>query len=173
MPTNMTATATRSTVRISRAALMAGTLWIGAAAGQDSAPPPPEARAADAPASRTPDPRAGVVPLDADAPSRNAMARIAGMLPPRTDSPADWQAGIEPLHSCGEPRLLPPCVPPPPCHPGNPPQPFDLIGRPGAPTCGPIYRGPCQPRTGTHDGGPLPRMHRLHDRAFDWFYRTR
>ena len=100
-------------------------------------------------------------------------ARLATMLPPRTDSPADWHAGVEPLHSCGEPRLLPPCVPPPPCHPANPPRPFDLVGVNGVPTCGPIYRGPCQPRTGTHDGGPLPRMHRLHDRAFDWFYRPK
>jgi hypothetical protein len=95
------------------------------------------------------------------------------MLPPRTDSPADWQAGVEPLHSCGEPRLLPPCVPPPPCHPANPPRPFDLIGVAGMPTRGPIYRGPCQPRTGTHDCGPLPRVHRVNDRAFDWFYRAK
>lgn len=172
MPMNMPATATCSTVHLPIAALVAGTLWIGTAAGQDPAPPS-EARAANAPAARMTDPRAGAVPLDADAPNRDTMARIAGMLPPRTDSPADWQAGIEPLHFCGEPRLLPPCVPPPPCHPASPPQPFDLIGKPGAPTCGPIYRGPCQPRTGTHDGGPLPRMHRLHDRAFDWFYRSR
>ena len=100
-------------------------------------------------------------------------ARLEAMLPPRTDSPADWQAGLEPLHSCGEPRLLPPCVPPPPCHPANPPRPFDLIGVAGMPTRGPIYRGPCQPRTGTHDCGPLPRVHRAHDRAFDWFYRAK
>ena len=100
-------------------------------------------------------------------------ARLEAMLPPRSDSPADWQAGVEPLHACGEPRLLPPCVPPPPCHPSNPPRPFDLIGVAGMPTRGPIYRGPCQPRTGTHDCGPLPRVHRVHDRAFDWFYRTK
>ena len=50
---------------------------------------------------------------------------------------------------------------------------LDLIGVSGAPTCGPIYRGPCCPRTGTNDGGSLLRTHRLHDRAFDWFYRAK
>ncbi|MFM7244578.1 MAG: hypothetical protein ACKO40_10480 [Planctomycetaceae bacterium] len=80
---------------------------------------------------------------------------------------------VEPLHHCGEPRLLPTCVPPPPCHPSQPPQPFDLVGVRGAPTCGPIYRGPCAPRTGTHDDEPLPRVHRVHDRMVDWFYAPR
>lgn len=94
-------------------------------------------------------------------------------LPPRTDSLADWSATVEPLHHCGEPRLLPTCVPPPPCHPSQPPQPFDLVGVRGTPTCGPIYRGPCAPRTGTHDDGPLPRIHRIHDRMVDWFYAPR
>lgn len=94
-------------------------------------------------------------------------------LPPRTDSTADWFAPLEPLHHCGEPRLLPTCVPPPPCHPSQPPQPFDLVGVRGGPTCGPIYRGPCAPRTGTHDDGPLPRIHRVHDRMVDWFYAPR
>lgn len=169
----MRVTTTCSTVRIAFATLVAGTLWTSAAAAPDAVPRQPLARDTSASAPLTTDPRAATVPLGQSAPSRDTKARIASMLPPRTDSPADWQAGIEPLHYCGEPRLLPPCVPPPPCHPGSPPQPLDLIGNPGAPTCGPIYRGPCNPRTGTHDAGPLPRMHRLHDRAFDWFYRTK
>jgi len=98
---------------------------------------------------------------------------VADHLPPRTDSLADWFAPVEPLHHCGEPHLLPTCVPPPPCHPAQPQRPFDLIGVRGAPTCGPIYRGPCAPRTGTHDDGPLPRIHRVHDRMVDWFYAPR
>lgn len=102
--------------------------------------------------------------------SVDASDTLAKLLPPRTDTLADWHAPLEPLHDCGEPRTLPPCVPPPPCHPSLPPQPFDLVGARGCPTCGPIYRGPCAPRTGTHDAGPRPRMHRVHDRLFDWFY---
>lgn len=98
---------------------------------------------------------------------------LARLLPGRSDSIYDWNAPLEPLHRCGEPRLLPTCVPPPPCHPALPPQPFDLVGMPGAPTCGPIYHGPCAPRTGTHDCGPHPRIHRMHDRLFDWFYAPR
>lgn len=98
---------------------------------------------------------------------------LSRLLPPRSDTAADWHAPLEPLHRCGEPRLLPTCVPPPPCHPALPPRPFDLVGLPGASTCGPIYRGPCAPRTGTHDDGPHPRIHRLHDRLFDWFYTPR
>jgi len=92
------------------------------------------------------------------------------MLAPRSDSWADWSSGTEPLHACGEPRWLPPCVPPPPCHPSLPPHPYDLVGVRGEPTAGPIYRGPCQPRTGTHDECPHPHLHRFHDRLFDWFY---
>jgi hypothetical protein len=110
---------------------------------------------------------------DAETPPQKARPPITEHLPPRTDSLADWFAPIEPLHQCGEPRLLPTCVPPPPCHPSQPPRPFDLIGVRGAPTCGPIYRGPCAPRTGTHDDGPLPRFHRMHDRMVDWFYAPR
>ena len=103
----------------------------------------------------------------------DAGEALSRLLPPRSDTAADWYAPLEPLHRCGEPRLLPTCVPPPPCHPALPPQPLDLVGLPGAPTCGPIYRGPCAPRTGTHDDCPHPRIQRLHDRLFDWFYTPR
>jgi hypothetical protein len=103
----------------------------------------------------------------------SSATSIADLLPPRNDSLPDWHAPVEPLHHCGEPRLLPTCVPPPPCHPSEPPRPLDLVGVRGVPTCGPIYRGPCAPRTGTHDAGPLPRIHRIHDRMVDWFYAPR
>lgn len=120
-----------------------------------------------------PDPLAGTPQIDPATTGPDAEAVLASMLPPRSDSPADWYAPLEPLHACGEPRILPPCVPPPPCHPALPPHPYDLVGMRGEPTCGPIYGGPCAPRTGTHDAGRLPRLHRVPDRFFDWFYRSR
>lgn len=112
-------------------------------------------------------------PADTASARPGADAMLATMLPQRSDRAVDWYAPLEPLHRCGEPRLLPTCVPPPPCHPALPPRPLDLVGMAGAPTCGPIYRGPCAPRTGTHDDGPHPRIHRVHDRLFDWFYAPR
>ncbi len=119
------------------------------------------------------DPLAGTLTVDPAVTGKDAEEVMSKLLLPRSDLPSDWQAGLEPLHYCGEPRWLPPCVPPPGCHPALPPQPYDLIGAIGMPTSGPRYRGPCCPKTGTHDDGPLPRVHRVHDRAFDWFYRTK
>jgi hypothetical protein len=98
---------------------------------------------------------------------------LARALPLRSDRAGDWLAGSEPLHQCGEPRWIEPCIPLPPCHPSHPPHPYDLVGVAGDPTCGPIYRGPCCPRTGTHDDGPLPRLHWVNDRLFDAFYQTK
>ena len=121
----------------------------------------------------TPDPLAGTPWVDPATQGPDAERILSSMLPPRSDSPADWVAPLQPLHECDEPRVLPPCVPPPPCHPALPPHPFDLVGVRGAPTCGPIYGGPCAPRTGSHDDGRLPRLHRVPDRFFDWFYRSR
>jgi hypothetical protein len=132
--------------------------------------PPAQPRAV---AVTSPDPLAGTEKIDPAVTSSVADDTVARLLPPRSDTAADWNAGLEPLHFCGEPRLLPTCVPPPPCHPALPPQPFDLVGMQGKPTAGPIYRGPCCPRTGSRDCGPCPRAHRLHDRAFDWFYSPR
>ncbi len=142
----------------------------------DGVEPQPADRPIDEPSVATslnPDPLANTLPIRPEVTGPSAKSELAKILPPRTDSPLYWRAGLEPLHDCGEPRWLPPCIPPPPCHPSCPPQPFDLIGVDGMPTRGPRYRGPCCPRTGTHDDGPLPRLHRVHDRAFDWFYRTK
>ncbi len=121
----------------------------------------------------TADPLAGTPKIDPATTGVDAAKMLATMLPPRSDSPVDWHAPVEPLHHCGEPRALSPCVPPPPCHPSQPPQPFDLVGDPGAASCGPIYDGPCAPRTGRHEGGSFSWLHALHDRLFDRFYATR
>ena len=131
------------------------------------------APAAVADASATPDPLAGSPWVDPATTGPAAERILADLVPPRSDSPADWIAPLEPLHDCGEPRVLPPCVPPPPCHPALPPQPWDLVGVHGMPTCGPRYAGPCAPRTGTHDDGRFPWLHRVPDRLFDRFYRSR
>ncbi len=127
----------------------------------------------DANQASTPDPLAGTPRIDPAIEGPDAERILDSLLPPRSDSPADWSAPLEPLHYCGEPRVLPRCVPPPPCHPARPPDPFNLVGVRGTPTCGPIYGGPCAPRTGSHDDGRLPRLHRVPDRLFDWFYRSR
>jgi hypothetical protein len=121
-------------------------------------------------ARKSPDPLAGTPKIKPEQTGQSAEQILARLTRPRTDSWADWVAPLEPLHYCGEPRALAPCVPPPPCHPSQPPAPYDLVGVRGEPTCGPIYGGPCAPRTGTHDDGPHPRLHRAHDRFFDWFY---
>ncbi len=135
--------------------------------GRRSVPREPSA------ADRTPDPLRGTERIDPAMTGPDVPQSIESLQPPRTDTWADWFAPLEPLHECGEPRLLPPCVPPPPCHPALPPRPYDLVGVKGGPTCGPLYRGPCAPRTGSHDDGPHPRVHRVHDRLFDWFYAPR
>lgn len=130
---------------------------------------PPRAAAS---AARTDSP-AGKPPIDPATTGTDAERALARMLPPRSDSPRDWQAPLEPLHACGEPRLLPDCVPPPPCHPTAPPAPFDLVGARGVPTCGPIYRGPCAPRSATRHEGPWRWLRTFHDRLFDAFYTPR
>jgi hypothetical protein len=127
-------------------------------------------KAADA-AGKLPDPLQGTPPIRPDSTGQDAAKVLAKMLKPRSDSWADWNAPLEPLHRCGEPRALPPCIPAPPCHPSMPPAPYDLVGLHGVPSGGPIYGGPCAPRTGTHDDCPHPRIHRLYDRFFDAFYK--
>jgi hypothetical protein len=122
---------------------------------------------------RGPDPLAGTRQIDPATTGGDAEKILASLLPPRSDVPADWHAPLEPLHFCGEPRALAPCVPPPPCHPALPPQPYDLVGKIGAPTCGPIYRGPCSPRSAERHDGPLAPLHRACDRFFDCFYTPR
>jgi hypothetical protein len=117
-----------------------------------------------------PDPLAGSPQVDPSETASKAEIFLARMLPQRTDSPADWHAPVECLHDSCEPYALPPCVPPPPCHPSEPPHPLDLVGVRGVPTGGPIYGGPCCPRTGSHDHCSHPHAHRVRDRFFDWFY---
>lgn len=111
--------------------------------------------------------------VDAARVERETEAILARLLPSRSDSDSDWGAGSPCLYAPGDPRWLTPCVPPPPCDPSLPPHPFDLVGIRGAPTGGPIYGGPCAQRTGSHDCGPAPRLHRVHDWMFDRFYRSK
>jgi hypothetical protein len=120
---------------------------------------------------KIPDPLRGTPQISPEVTGRDAMAVLAKLLPSRSDSPYDWYAPVEPLHVGCEPYALPPCVPPPPCHPSEPPQPYDLVGMRGVPSGGPIYRGPCEPRTGTHEHCRFPWYHRLHDGFVDHFYR--
>lgn len=122
-------------------------------------------------AEKIPDPLRGTPMIKPDVTGRDALEVLSKLLPGRSDSPYDWYAPVEPLHVGCEPYALPPCVPPPPCHPSEPPQPYDLVGMRGVPSGGPIYRGPCEPRTGTHDHCHFPWYHRLHDRFVDHFYR--
>lgn len=125
----------------------------------------------DGTSTRPPDWKLDKGMLPNDTTGQSAEKILARVLKPRSDSWADWSAPLEPLHQCGEPRALPPrCVPPPPCHPSQPPHPFDLVGVAGEPSGGPIYAGPCAPRTGTHDHCPHHRARRAYDRFFDWFY---
>ena len=128
-----------------------------------------ERRKADT-VGKLPDPLKGTPRISPATTGQDAAKLLKKMLKPRSDSWADWSASLEPLHRCGEPRALSPCVPPPPCHPSMPPAPNDLVGAQGVPTGGPIYEGPCAPRTGTHDDCPHPHIHRLYDRFFDAFY---
>jgi len=118
-----------------------------------------------------PDPLKGTPAIKPETTGVDALKVLDTLLPGRSDSPYDWHAPVEPLHQSCEPRALPPCVPPPPCHPSEPPNPYDLVGVAGWPSCGPIYRGPCAPRTGTPHDGMFAWYHRLHDRFFDHFYK--
>lgn len=142
------------------------------AAGRPQAKRRPAAERQQA-ADTIPDPLRGTPKISPEATGRDAMEVLAKLLPGRNDSPYDWYAPVEPLHVGCEPYALPPCVPPPPCHPSEPPQPYDLVGMRGVPSGGPIYRGPCEPRTGTHDHCHFPWYHRLHDRFVDHFYRSK
>jgi hypothetical protein len=110
---------------------------------------------------------------DAAKTGRDADEILRKLLPPRSDMPADWHASAECLHAPGEPRALSPCVPPPPCDPSQPPHPFDLVGVPGRATCGPIYRGPCEPRSCRQHHGAFAWYHHWCDRMFDHFYRSK
>lgn len=104
------------------------------------------------------------------APDATAESLLAELVPTRSDSPGDWDAPLERLYQCGEPRILCPLVPPPPCHPAVPPVASDLVGVTGSPTGGPLYEGPCKPRAGGRDHCRWPTIRRLHDSFVDRFY---
>lgn len=151
--------------------LRRGTCWLPALAFLAALPV--AAGTASARQGGLPDPLRGTPQIAPSVTGPDAEAIMSRLLPPRSDTPADWHAPLEPLHDCGEPRALPPCVPPPPCHPSSPPRPYDLIGVAGCPSCGPIYRGPCAPRAGSPVNRHAGPLHGLHDRLFDRFYAPR
>ena len=105
------------------------------------------------------------VPADA-----TAQSLLEELVPSRSDSARDWYAPLEPLYRCGEPRILCPLIPPPPCHPTQPPVAYDLVGVPGSPSSGPLYEGPCKPRAGSRDHCRWPTLRRAHDAFVDRFY---
>lgn len=111
--------------------------------------------------------------VDAAKTGQDAETLLRKLLPPRSDTPSDWHAEGEHLYRPGEPCALAPCVPPPPCDPSQPPHPLDLVGVRGVPSCGPIYRGPCEPRSARNHHGLFAWYHHLCDRWFDHFYRSK
>lgn len=150
----------------------------------DAAPSPPVADAVTVPTvvlvAQRPD--ESKLPVDrlADTPrvdpaktGQDAETLLRKLLPPRSDTPSDWHAEGGHLYRPGEPCALAPCVPPPPCDPSQPPDPLDLVGVKGAPSCGPIYRGPCEPRSARNHHGIFAWYHHLCDRWFDHFYRSK
>lgn len=150
----------------------------------DAAPSPQVADAAAGPAAVlvAQRPNESKLPVDrlADTPGadpaktgQDAETLLQKLLPPRSDTPSDWYAEGGHLYRPGEPCALAPCVPPPPCDPSQPPDPLDLVGVKGVPSCGPIYRGPCEPRSARNHHGPFAWYHHLCDRWFDHFYRSK
>jgi len=103
-------------------------------------------------------------------PDATPQSLLIELVPDRSDSPADWFAPLQRLYQCGEPRILCPLVPPPPCHPTQPPAPDDFVGVPGSPSSGPLYEGPCKPRAGSRDHCRWPTLRRLQDGFVDRFY---
>ena len=87
-------------------------------------------------AQADPDPLRGTPDIRPETTGENAAAALAAILPERSDLPTDWFAPVEPLHYACEPRALPPCVPPPPCHPSEPPDPYDSWAWRGGPRAG-------------------------------------
>ena len=99
-----------------------------------------------------------------------AESLLNELVPRRSDTLSDWHPQSDRLYQCGEPRILCPIIPPPPCHPTQPPFHFDLIGDIGTPTGGPLYNGPCCPRAGSRDDYRWPVARRIHDTFVDYFY---
>ena len=103
-------------------------------------------------------------------PDATAESLLNELIPRRSDAISDWNPQPDSLYQCGEPRILCPIIPPPPCHPTKPPFCFDLIGDTGAPTRGPLYNGPCCPRAGSRDDCRWPVARHIHDTFVDYFY---
>ncbi len=103
-------------------------------------------------------------------PDATAESLLNELIPRRSDALSDWNPQSDSLYQCGEPRILCPIIPPPPCHPTKPPFCFDLIGDTGAPTRGPLYNGPCCPRAGSRNDCRWPVARRIHDTFVDYFY---
>lgn len=141
-----------------------------AKAPRDEAPPAIDGRDE---AKSPPDVLKRTPRIDETKTGRDADTLLRKLLPGRSDTSADWYTSTECLHAPGEPRALSPCIPPPPCDPSTPPHPFDLVGVAGAPSCGPIYRGPCEPRSARNHHGVFAWCHHLGDRLFDCFYRSK
>lgn len=136
--------------------------------------PAPQPAPAAAPTPTTADAApTDTVRVDAARTGRDADSLLQRLLPPRSDEVSDWYPSVECLHAAGEPRSLPPCVPPPPCDPSQPPQPYDLIGIAGVPSGGPIYRGPCEPRSARKHPWFSAWYHQVSDHLFDHFYRSK
>ena len=96
-------------------------------------------------------------------PDATAESLLKELVPRRSDTLSDWHPQSDRLYQCGEPRILCPIIPPPPCHPTKPPFHFDLIGATGTPTGGPLYNGPCCPRAGSRDDCRWPVARRIQD----------
>ncbi len=144
--------------------LLMWTAAAGASAEDQPAGPPPAEVVERGEAA---DPNQTGFEVAADA---TAASLLAELVPGRSDSPTDWYAPLERLYACGEPRILCPFVPPPPCHPAQPPAPDDFVGVAGFPTGGPLYEGPCKPRAGSRDHCRWPTIRRWHDALVDRFY---
>ena len=97
-------------------------------------------------------------------------SRLNHLVPQRSDSPSDWQNHSDARYRYGEPRILCPTVPPPPCHPTQSTLQFDRVGITEIPTHGPLCNGPCCRRSESRDGCPWPIARYIQDAFTNYFY---